>query len=128
MPVRSPLSSYEEVTKKTLEGRELEAHVLNRAAQLLIVCRDQWNEPGHRERLEHAITYNQKLWTFFQIELVNPEHPLPKKLREDILSLSVFIHKTIFDIKVKPSPELLDAIININQRIAAGLQGIPVGT
>lgn len=128
MPVKSPLNTYEEITKKTLAGRELEAHVLTRAAQLLTLCKDQWNQPGHQDRLDHAIGFNQKLWTFFQVELMNADHPLSKKIREDILSLSVFIHQTIFDIKLRPTPELLSSIININLRIASGLRGIPVGS
>jgi flagellar protein FlaF len=128
MPVKSPINAYEDTTKKTLEGRALEAHVLNRAAQLLIACREQWNQEGHQERLNHAINYNQKLWTFFQIELTDSAHPLSKKIREDLLSLSLFIDKAIFDIKLKPAPELLNSIIHINRCIAAGLQGIPVGS
>jgi flagellar protein FlaF len=127
MPVKSPFSAYETVVKTTLDGRSLEAHVLNRGAQLLIECKEQWNEPGHQERLDLALGFNQKLWTFFQVELANPEHPLPKKIREDLLSLSIFIDKTIFNVITETNPDKLDVMININRNIANGLQGIPVG-
>lgn len=121
MAVQNLFKAYEAVERNTLDGRDLEAHVLNRGAQLLIECRDQWNETGHKERLDQALGFNQKLWTFFQIELSNPKHPLPKKIREDILSLSVFIDKTIFDVMADPASEKLTSIININHNIAAGL-------
>lgn len=128
MPVNSPLKAYEAVVKTTLEGKSLEAHVLNRAAQLLIECKDLWNEPGHQERLDQALGFNQKLWTFFQIELSNPEHPLPKKIREDLLSLSIFIDKRIYEIMTEPDSDKLAVMVNINRNIASGLQGITIGS
>ena len=121
MAVKSPLNAYEEVAKKTLEGRDLEAHVLNRASQLLIQCQNHWNESGHEERLNEALNFNQKLWLFFQIELAAPEHPLPKKIRENILSLSLFIDNRIFEIMADPASEKLTSIVNINHNIATGL-------
>jgi flagellar protein FlaF len=121
MAATNPLKAYEDTVKATLSGRDLEAHVLNRAAQLLVQCQNHWNESGHEERLNEALNFNQKLWLFFQIELATPEHPLPKKIREDMLSLSVFIDKTIFDVMADPAFEKLTSIININHNIAAGL-------
>jgi flagellar protein FlaF len=58
--------------------------------------------------------------------LSDPKNPLPKKLKEDLLSLSAFIDTRIFDILSFPSPEKLNAIINININIAAGLRGSAV--
>ncbi|MBI3594064.1 MAG: flagellar biosynthesis regulator FlaF [Nitrospirae bacterium] len=128
MPVNNPFSAYQEVAKKTLDGPALEAYVLNRAAQLLIECKNQWNESGHQERLDKALGYNQKLWTFFQVELANPEHSLPKKIREDILSLSIFIDKRIYEVITEPDPGKLEVMININRNIANGLQGNAIGS
>jgi flagellar protein FlaF len=73
--------------------------------------------------LEEALKYNQKIWTLFQAELAKPDNPLPKKLREDLLSLSAFVDKRIFELLSFPTPEKLTAIININLNIAAGLRG-----
>ncbi len=53
------------------------------------------------------------------------DNPLPKELREDILSLSTFIDKRIIDIMAFPSPEKLTTIININMSLAFGLRGEP---
>lgn len=124
MPVQSTqIETYRNVHKMTLTGRELEAAVLAKAAQKLTLCQINWEASDREENLKEALRYNQQVWTVFQTELANPENPLPKKLREDLLSLSAFIDKRIFDIMSFPAPEKLSAIININLNIAAGLSG-----
>ena len=119
------IETYSTVHKMTLTGRELEAAVLAKAAQKLTLCQINWEASDREENLKEALRYNQQVWTVFQTELANPENPLPKKLKEDLLSLSTFIDKRIFDIMSFPAPEKLDAIININLNIAAGLSGSP---
>ncbi|MFN3480501.1 MAG: flagellar biosynthesis regulator FlaF [Thermodesulfovibrionales bacterium] len=119
--LRTGIEAYREVQKKTMSGRELEASVLIKAAHKLKHCKDNWDSQDLQERLDEALKYNQRLWSFFQAELSRPDNPLPKKLREDLLSLSIFIDKRIFEIMVSPSPEKLDILININLNIAAGL-------
>jgi flagellar protein FlaF len=117
------IETYRNVNKMTLSGRELEAAVLTKAAQKLTLCQNNWEASDREEKLNEALKYNQKVWTLFQSELSNPENPLPKKLKEDLLSLSAFVDKRIFDTLSFPAPEKLNAIININLNIAAGLRG-----
>jgi flagellar protein FlaF len=109
--------------KATLNGRELEAEVLSKAALKLKFCQNNWDAPNRDEILDEALKFNQKIWTLFQSELAKPENPLPKKLRENLLNLSMFIDKKIFEIMSFPSPEKLNAIIDINLNICAGLRG-----
>ena len=124
LPMQSAqIETYRNVHKMTLTGRELEAAVLIKAAQKLTLCQNNWEASDREENLKEALRYNQQVWTVFQTELSNPENPLPKKLKEDLLSLSAFIDKRIFDIMSFPAPEKLNAIININLNIAAGLSG-----
>ena len=117
------LETYRNMQKATLSGRELEAEVLSKAAFKLNFCQNNWNDPKREELLEEALKYNQKIWTLFQAELAKLDNPLPKKLREDLLSLSAFVDKRIFELMSFPTPEKLTAIININLNIAAGLRG-----
>ena len=119
------IETYRNTQKMTMSGRELEAAVLTKAAQKLTFCQNNWEASDREEKLQEALKYNQQVWTVFQTELSNPENPLPKKLKEDLLSLSAFIDRRIFDILSFPSPEKLNAIININLNIAAGLSGSP---
>lgn len=121
------IKTYEMIDRAALPGGELEATVLLRAAALLKDCQDRWNEADHDERLRGALEFNQKVWTFFQAELTRPDHPLPQALRQDLLSLSSFIDKRIFETMAYPAPEKLTAVININRNVAAGLRESPGG-
>lgn len=120
--LKTGIDAYREIQKNTMSGRELEASVLIKAAHKLKYCRDNWDSPDIKERLDDALKYNQRLWSFFQAELSRPDHPMPKKLREDLLSLSIFIDKRTFEVMASPLPEKLDILININLNIAAGLK------
>jgi flagellar protein FlaF len=111
---------------QTMSGREVESTVLVKAAVALRDCIDNWDDPDRHQRLDEALRYNQLIWSIFQSELVKEDNPLPRELKEDILSLSVFIDKRIFEIMAYPDPQKLVAIININTNIAAGLRGIPL--
>ncbi len=119
----NPIDAYKKVEQSTLSGRELESSVLQKAALALKECQNNWSDPEIYQQLVEAIKYNQAIWTLFQAELANPENPLPKKLREDLLSLSAFIDKRSMEILAYPSPEKLNILINININIAAGLRG-----
>lgn len=106
-----------------MSGREIEALVLTKAAHKLKECQENWQRMDLPVRLDEALKFNRKVWSIFQGELCKPDNPLPKKLREDILSLSAFIDKRSFDALAYPSPEKLTAIIRINLNLAAGLRG-----
>lgn len=118
-----PLGVYEKVNKMTMSGRDLEATVLSKAADKLKKCQENWDASDREQVLEEALSYNQRVWSIFQDELSREDHPLPRKLRQDILRLSAFIDKRIFETMAYPSPERLSAVIRINENIAAGLRG-----
>lgn len=119
---QNPVNAYTNIQKEMLSGRELEASVLSRAGLMLKQVQENWNAPDRDKKLLDAIKFNQKVWSFFQAELSDPENPLPKKLREDILNLSIFIDKRLFEILAYPDQEKLSIVIDINFNIAAGLR------
>ena len=121
----NPLEAYKIVDQKTMPGRETEARVLTQAALKLKDCRDNWSAEDRDEKLDEALKYTQRIWTIFQGELSNDDNPLPRQLKLNLLQLSSFIDKRIFETMSYPSPEKLTAVININQNIAAGLRGSP---
>lgn len=118
----SQANAYREVQKTALTDRQLEAAVLMKAAAMLKRCQANWDATDRDQHLEKALKYNQLLWSFFQAALANPENPLPKNLKEDILRLSMFIDQRIFEIFAYPSPEKINIIIDINTNIAEGLR------
>ena len=118
----SPLQAYETVNKKTMAGREIEVAVLNRAALKLKECQDNWDKDDHDERLNAALEFNQQIWSILQGELAKADNPLPKQIRRNLLALSAYVDKRIFEIMAFPSPEKLNIVIDINRNIAAGLK------
>jgi flagellar protein FlaF len=117
--------AYESVSKMTMSGRESEAAVLSKAARKLRLCQEQWDSDHRDDLLDEALRFNQRIWSIFQTELSHDENPLPKKLRLDIIRLSAFIDRRIFETMADPSPDKLSIIIDINNNLAAGLRGFP---
>ncbi len=118
------VEAYRRTHKADMSGREIEASVLTQAAVKLLNCQDKWGTDGHAKRLEEALRFNQLIWSIFQTELANPDNPLPKKLREDLLSLSVYIDKRIFETMAGPESDKLTVLVNINLNVASGLKGL----
>jgi len=122
---QNSVNAYTTIQKDSLSGRELEASVLSRAGLMLKSVKDNWNAPDRDQKMLEAVKFNQKVWSFFQAELSDPENPLPKNLREDILNLSIFIDKRLFEVLAFPEPEKLAIVIDIDFNIAAGLRTNP---
>ncbi len=118
---RNPFDVYTSVHKEGMSQRDLEASILTRAGLMLKNCQDNWQSPDRNQKLEEAIRFNQKVWSFFQSELSMPDNPLPKNIREDILNLSLFLDKRLFEVMAYPDPAKLTIAININLNLAAGL-------
>jgi len=108
-----------------MSGRDIEAAALTRCATMLSDCQKNWNVVGRDANLDEALRTNQQVWSILQSELVKPDNPLPVQIRENILTLSVFIDKRIIDIMAHPAPEKLKIIMDINLNLAAGLRGSP---
>jgi flagellar protein FlaF len=101
--------------------------VLTQGALKLVDCQKNWDAPDRNARLDNALRYNQRLWSIFQVEVAKADNPLPASIKTNIILLSRFVDRRIFETMAFPSPEKLDIIIKINQNIAAGLRGSPSG-
>lgn len=117
----NPYNTYQNINKENMSPRELEASILTKAGAMLKRCQENWTDAVRDMKLDDALKFNQKVWSFFQAELTDPENPLPLELKSNILNLSIFIDKSIYDIMAYPEPEKLTTIIDINLNLAAGL-------
>jgi flagellar biosynthesis activator protein FlaF len=115
-------NAYSKTKVLTSNGRDLEANVLTKAAQRLMDCQVNWDKDGHKDRLDYALRTNQKIWTIIQTSVSSNENPLPIEIKNNILSLSLFIDKRIIEIMATPAPEKLTSLIQININIAEGLR------
>lgn len=119
------------------EGRELEAHVLLKAAARLEGLREGWHALD-REAVAAVLAYNRKAWLLFYDTAVQREEEAQAaggvdetdpatSVRRNIIQLARFTFKRELDILAAPGPEKLGALISINRNIAAGLMGQPGG-
>lgn len=122
------VEAYQNTEKATMSGREVEASVLVKAALMLQQCQNNWGAADRDAKLDEAIRFNQLVWSIFQGELAKADNPLSREIRQDILSLSLFVDKCLFDVMAYPEPDKLTSVININLNLAAGLRGKPAGS
>ena len=116
--------AYAQNRSITPSQRQIEANALLKAAQLLENAKDMW-QPGADEGINDALTFNRKLWTVFAAEAANEANELPIELRNNIANISLFIFKRSIETQATPEPGKLDALIDINKNLAAGLMSQP---
>lgn len=120
---KNPLKAYEKARRQTISGREIEATVLEKGAIRLRRCQQNWSDSKFDRDLDEALRFNQRVWDIFNSDWQSPENTLPKDIRQDLLSLGVFVRKTTLDIMAEPKPRKLDVLIQINENLAQGLRG-----
>ena len=145
-------STYSKTTQATSSPRDLEAHLLLKAASKFQTIKDNWGQNAaeasltdqetltleeqltdnrklwgatgsHSDNLAEALLYNRKLWTIFVTSVTSQESQLPVNIRENIANLGIFVFKRTLDVEASPLPEKLNALIDINRNVAAGLRG-----
>ena len=117
---RTAREAYSSGAKTSTSSRQLEAQALSRAAQRLEESQSTSGIDG-TELVRSALRHNQKLWTLFQANLIQPEHGMDLGLRKSLLELSLFVDKTTFELLVRPDAAKVQPLIDINRQLAAGL-------
>lgn len=123
MAFMKPATGY--TNRPTSEDpRDVEAWGLTEAARRLIHARQT---PENQDLLRQALSLNQRLWTIFQTSMVDPECPLPKDVRDNVLALSIIVDRQTFDRLIDLDVSKLDRLIDINRAVATGLSQRPAG-
>jgi|APTNR8051073442_1049403.scaffolds.fasta_scaffold01865_11 flagellar protein FlaF len=123
-PYTTAATAYRRGGETTLDHRNLEASVLLTAANRLETLRRDWR-PSLADDLDAALLHNRKIWTIFACEAADGADRLPADLRNNIASLSMFVFRRSIDLQIAPEPRKIDALIQINRNIAAGLLSRP---
>jgi flagellar biosynthesis activator protein FlaF len=116
------MQAYRKAPNPEMSEREIDAYALTQSALKIRDCQQAWDKPDRIDRLFEALRINSLLWSIFQAAISEDGNPLPKQLREDLLTLSFFVDKRTKEVMCFPEPEKLTALININLNIAAGLK------
>lgn len=115
------IQAYNKTQTQALSQRELEARALLKAASKLQWLKENW-DPSIAT-IEDPLSHNRQVWTIFLDAALDPESPLPKDMRANMLGLCRFVIDQCMRILFEPDPGKLDLLIEINQHIAAGLRG-----
>lgn len=111
-------SAYGQTHQMTVKGRDAEAEALIKAARLLDEARQDTADPS---ALVRALDFNTKLWTVFQADLSEPDHPMPKALKSRMLSLSLYVDQQTARALKSRDASCLQCLIEINRNIGQGL-------
>lgn len=111
--------AYQSSQKLGSAPRQTEARALLEAARMM----DAAVETDDMDAYRAALRLNWRLWTIIQADVTAPECELPTEIRENIISLSVFIDKHTVGALAERAGEKLRVLIDINRNIASGLMG-----
>lgn len=114
------LSAYNKVSKQTATPRQLESSLLAKSAANFQRIRDNWDSA--QSDLDAAMLFNRRLWTVFMTSVTREDNPLPAPIRQNVANLGIFIMNRQLEMLTKPEAHKLDALININRELAAGLR------
>lgn len=114
---------YAETEVSGMNQVELESRALIKAASSLNFIKENWEQK--KGDLNEALDKNRRLWTIIAGAMSDNTSPQPPEMRQNLLSLSMFVFKRTLEIIANPKPESLDILININLNIARGLSEKP---
>jgi flagellar protein FlaF len=107
------------------DPRSTEAWALGEASRRLALAA-KMNDGG--EGLREALRLNQRLWSIFQAALSEPDCPLPKDVRDNVLTLSLMIDRHVMARLGDLDGSKIQPILDINRAIAEGLAGKSAAT
>lgn len=116
--MNAAIHAYDNAGRTLSTGRVAEAMAFSRAAQAL---EDARVNPDDRDKLRHALRLNRLVWTAVQAEITQEASILPRRLKASLMSLSLFVDRVMAAAPVKFDPIQLQALIDINREMAAGL-------
>ena len=118
--MKNAAQAYGNAVIQNASPRELEATVLLDAASRLQAARDA--SGGRSDKLNHALKYNEKLWTILVTAATSNDNPLSVEIRQNIANLGLFVFKQTMMVMANPEPERLGSLIDINRQLASGLR------
>ena len=113
--------TYTKVQKETASGRDIEIQVLRKAAVQFRQVVAATDEVSKNKLIDSAVRYNLRIWDVFQADWEHPSCALKAQLRNDLLRLSLFVHKTSIEVLAYGAPEKISTLINIDECLAEGL-------
>jgi flagellar protein FlaF len=103
-------------------GRQIEVSIMEMATSKL---RGQLPGDGDLKwsrELDEALKFNQKMWDIFSADWLSEQSELPRELRQNLLSIGIFVKKKTFTTMATPQRASLELLIQLNENILEGLK------
>lgn len=111
--------TYATFAKAGMSQRDLEASALLKSASTLQAAMATEDE---RTR-EAAVSNNRRLWSIFAAAAEDDASPLPPEMRANVLRIANLVFSLTLQALAGRSNEPLQALVNVNRELAAGLRG-----
>ena len=108
-----------------MDPRSTEAWALSEVSRRLVLAA-KMDDGG--ASLREALRLTQRLWSIFQASITEPDCPLPKEIRDNVLALSIMIDRQILQRLGDLDGSKLQPILDINRCVADGLAQRPQAT
>ncbi|ETX28899.1 flagellar biosynthesis regulator FlaF [Roseivivax isoporae] len=122
------IAAYKQTIRESESPRQIERRVLTRVTAALERHAEGFDTavPGRRhfilaQGLREALTDNQALWRALRHDLADSGNRLPEGIRAALISISLWVDRQ--STQVLGGKPGLDALIEVNRRIIAGLAG-----
>lgn len=103
-------------------GRQVELSILELSTSKLRAHVKEEGEIAWSRDLDEALKFNQKMWDVFAADWMRTECELEQSLRENLLSIAVFVKKKTFRTMAAPQKSDIQLLVQINQNIVDGLR------
>ncbi|MFC5990681.1 flagellar biosynthesis regulator FlaF [Limoniibacter endophyticus] len=111
--------SYADVqTDSMVDARERERQLLDRSIEML---QDAKGTGATSRPTIEAAHFTMRLWTTFIEDLGTSDNSLPKELRANLISIGIWVVRTLEDIRAGRSEDY-DGVIEISRIIRDGIQ------
>jgi flagellar protein FlaF len=103
-------------------GRQIEVSILELATAKLRSHMGEADALAWSRELDEVLKFNQKVWDVFSADWMSSTCKLERSLRENLLSIAVFVKKKTFKTMADPKKRDLDLLIQLNENIVDGLR------
>ena len=109
-------------------GRQIEVSIMEMASSRLRGQLPPEGELKWSRELDEALRFNQKMWDIFSADWMSNGSQLPLELRQNLLSIGIFVKKKTFTTMAEPKKGSLELLIRLNENILEGLKaGLNIG-
>lgn len=103
-------------------GRQIEISILELAVSKLQAHMPKNEKLTWSKEFNEAMKFNQKVWDVFSADWMSPNCQLSVELRQNLLSIAIFVKKKTFTLMANPDVDGLSLLIQLNENIIDGLK------